>query len=287
MATMLTVPARVDLRSQSAAELLDRVVSRVEAAMQVQLDRTSLVRKRRSIGGRTERGTWVRVEARPWARLFGQGNGVEAAAALAGVARPAWFAGVAWDDPERQVQWRADETALVSAAPVKPGGTLTLAPELDDRWWARLTTSLAALQGASTTRVATVHTELMTQERITATIRGVFGDRVDTTVTQWAPAHADLNWANLTAPQCWILDWEDWGLAPQGLDAAQLWLASLAVPALAQRVAREFPDDLASRSGMVAALFFCCGLIAAGPEHAGPLAQPVAREAARLLTALQ
>ena len=28
----------------------------------------------------------------------------------------------------------------------------------------------------------------------------------------WHVGHGDLHWANLTAPQCMLLDWEHWGL---------------------------------------------------------------------------
>ena len=56
---------------------------------------------------------------------------------------------------------------------------------------------------------------------------------------EWVPAHADLNWADLTRLECWILDWEDHGLAPRGLDAATLWVSSLTVPPIAERVYRE------------------------------------------------
>ncbi|MGH3928094.1 MAG: hypothetical protein ACRDTT_35410, partial [Pseudonocardiaceae bacterium] len=132
-------------------------------------------------------------------------------------------------------------------------------------------------------RVATPHTVPISQERVTATIERVFPCSVETIVTEWIPAHADLAWANLTAPECWLLDWEDWGLAPRGWDAATLWGNSLAVPALAERVQREYQADLRSRSGLVSQLFFCAEIIAAGDGYAGPLAEPSRREAARLI----
>lgn len=100
-------------------------------------------------------------------------------------------------------------------------------------------------------------------------------------------AHADLAWVNLTAPECWLLDWEDWGLAPRGWDAATLWGNSLAVPALAERVQREYRADLDSKAGLLSQLFFCAEMIAAGADYAGPLAEPARREAARLISSLQ
>lgn len=58
-----------------------------------------------------------------------------------------------------------------------------------------------------------------------------------------------------------------------------MWTNSLAVPALADRVAEIFAADLSSQTGMVCRLYACAELIAAGDEYAGSLAQPV-REAA-------
>jgi hypothetical protein len=274
--------AAPDLRTQPHADVLDRV----EAALRVRLDRETCVRKRRSVGAVTDRGTWVRIEVRTVAKaaLAGQGfGGVEAAAVLEGIAKPAWHAAVSWADPERGLLWRADETERVTAPPIKPGGVLTTDPGLSDRWWTSLNISLDALAAASTTRVATLHTTPMTQVRLTEAITSVFGD-IDTRVEEWVPAHADLTWANLTGPDCWLLDWEDWGLAPRGLDAAMLWSASLAVPGLAERVQRERRVDLDSRSGRLAQLFFCAELLA-DVDYAGVLAEPARRAADWLLAA--
>ncbi|MFF7367154.1 hypothetical protein [Streptomyces tricolor] len=48
--------------------------------------------------------------------------------------------------------------------------------------------------------MATPDTAAITQDFVTESIRAVFGDDFDTTVERWVPAHADLNWANATAP---------------------------------------------------------------------------------------
>jgi hypothetical protein len=64
-----------------------------------------------------------------------------------------------------------------------------------------------------------------------------------------------------------VFDWEDWGMAPCGLDAANLWGASLAVPALADRVRSERRDDLESRDGKLMTLFVAAKIL-------GPYADP-------------
>ncbi|PWK65140.1 hypothetical protein BCL76_113127 [Streptomyces sp. CG 926] len=94
----LPVAAQVDLRRQPVEDVLERA----EAALRVKLDRQTLVRKRRSLGGRTERGTWVRIERRGFERIGAQGwNGTEAAAVLQGIAMPEWYQGVAWRGASR------------------------------------------------------------------------------------------------------------------------------------------------------------------------------------------
>jgi hypothetical protein len=76
-------------------------------------------------------------------------------------------------------------------------------------------------------------------------------------------------------------------MAPRGMDAASLWVASLAVPTLAKRVSLERRVDLDSRSGLLARLFFIAQLLAVPADYAGPLSEPARHEANRLLTALE
>jgi hypothetical protein len=279
-----TTAAALDLRAHPR----DDVLGRVEKALDVRLDWAGQVRKRRSIGAATDRGTWVRVEMRRVEKMAGQGfNGPEVAALLTGIAKPTWYASLAWSEPENLLMWRADETELVAAAPIKPGGILTTDPRLPAAWWSTLSASLDALAVAETTRVATLHTAPITQARVAEEIRAVFGPAIDTTIERWVPAHADFAWANLTGPECWILDWEDWGLAPRGLDAAMLWAASLAVPGLAEQVYRLRQADLDSRDGQLMRLFFAAGIIGAPVDSVGPLLDAARAAAELLLTALR
>lgn len=101
---------------------------------------------------------------------------------------------------------------------------------------------LDALATQSAPRVATPET--ITQELVTRTLGEVFPEVTDTMLEEWRPAHADQTWANVTGPEFCMIDWEDWGMAPRGLDAATLWGHSLAVPALTERVWSERRPDL-------------------------------------------
>ncbi|MCX4751171.1 hypothetical protein OG455_37670 [Kitasatospora sp. NBC_01287] len=282
----MTLPmssASVDLRVEPVDEVLDRV----EQALQARLERGTVVRKRRSVGARTHRDTWVRIERRRLDRIDGQGwNGTECAQALTGIAKPIWCAGMAWWDESHAAVWRADETSLL---PGKPVGSSVVAadPELPDSWWQALNSSLDALAGQRTTRVATPDTVTITQAVVTEAILAAFPGAIETAVTQWVPAHADLNWANVTGPRFCLFDWEDWGNAPRGLDSASLWASSLAVPALADRVRRERRHELESRDGKLMTLFVCSKIIGPDAHPEDPRVEPARREAARIVEELQ
>ncbi|AXG78780.1 phosphotransferase [Streptomyces paludis] len=280
----LPVAAQVDLRRQPVEDVLKRV----EEALHVRLDRQALVRKRRSLGGRTERGTWVRVERRGFERIGSQGwNGTEAAAVLHGIAMPEWYQGVAWREPGAPVMWRADELELMPSPPVAQGALVLEAPDLPDAWWEALNASLDALADQRTPRLATPDTVTITQEQVTRTLGEVFPGITDTRIERWVPAHADLTWANVMGPEFSLIDWEDWGMAPRGLDAATLWGNALAVPALADRVRQERSADLESRDGRLMALFFLSKVVGPHAYDEDPLLTPARKETERLLTELQ
>ena len=243
------------------------------------------MRTRRTVGARTDRNTWVRIERRLVDKIPGHGwNGAEAAARLEGIAQPTWHGCVVWVDGP--AIWRADETDLLPAAPV---GTAVLSadPELPDEWWEALNASLDSLARQDTLRIATPDTVTITPALVTESIHSVFPKDLDTSVRQWVPAHADLNWANVTAPAFSLFDWEDWGSAPLGLDSASLWASSLAVPALADRVRRERRSDFESRDGKLMALFACSKILGPYAHPEDPRLEPARRMAEQVLEDLQ
>jgi len=249
--TMTGAPAhqRLDLRKVEVDDVLDRV----QATLALRIDTEGSVRKRRSIGFRSDRGTWVRVECRGLDRPLDQGWGTEAASGITGLPMPAWHQGASWLDTERGMRWRADETDLIVGSPIgKPETALELPPT----WWTALGSALDTLAAYKTYRRATPDLEPATGNRFAAAIAKVFPN-VDTTVTEWSTAHADFNWPNLTGPQFEVFDWEDFGAAPRGLDAASLWFASLQVPEVADKVMERLLPDLDSRDGKVMRLWRC------------------------------
>ncbi|MFF5366519.1 hypothetical protein [Streptomyces sp. NPDC013187] len=279
----LSVSARqtFDLRVQPVDDILDRV----GRSLQARLLPSTVVRKRRTVGARTDRDTWVRIERRLIDKIPSHGwNGAEAAARLEGIAQPEWRGCVVWTDGP--AVWRADETELLPAAPVG-AAVLSAAPEVPDEWWEALNASLDALARQDTLRIATPDTVTITQAFVTQSIHSVFPKDFDTSVQQWVPAHADLNWANVTAPVFSLFDWEDWGSAPLGLDSSSLWASSLAVPALADRVRRERRSDFESRDGKLMTLFACSKILGPYAHPEDPRLEPARRMAEQVIEELQ
>ncbi|MFK4226682.1 aminoglycoside phosphotransferase [Streptomyces sp. NPDC019890] len=272
----------VDLRTH----LHDDVLDHIERRLDVRLDRPAGVYGNNggTAGFRTDRETWLRVEwRRPDRADSPSWAGLEAAAAVRGVSKPDLLEALRWWDARREVVWRADEMTLVPDAIVSMSGSITSTPELPHSWWQTLKESLDALAAHKTVRVG------MRQAHFTRRITEVFGTDVDTTIDEWTTAHADLHWGNLTAPRCWLLDWEDWGAGPRGLDAATLWGFSLGVPDLADRVQAEFGADLQTRSGKLAQLLFCANALRAHARNskAMPFTEPARAAAEALLDDLK
>ncbi|MFG2716900.1 hypothetical protein ACGFW5_01115 [Streptomyces sp. NPDC048416] len=282
---MLSAPSAraVDLRVES----VDNVLDHVERSLQVELDRDTVVRKRRSVGARTDRRTWIRIERRGLDKIGVQGwNGTECAARLEDIAQPVWRGCVVWQDADEPVMWRADETELLPSAPIG-NAILSEDPKLPDAWWQVFNASLDALAAQDTQRVATPDTVTITQALVTEAVRSIAPTAdFDTTVEWWVPAHADLNWANMTAPTFSLFDWEDWGNAPRGLDSASLWGSSLAVPALANRVRHERRHDFESRDGMLMTLFACSKILGPEAHPQDPRLEPARRMADQVIAEL-
>jgi hypothetical protein len=279
----------IDLREHDHGDVLDRV----EAALGVCLNRESVVygESGATAGFPTLDRTWVRVERRRSTRFAAAWVGLESAAAIEGVRKPAWFQSTTWADPRRGVAWRADELELLTARVV---GDQRAAALLPDRWWSGLRDSLSALAAHPTDRVG------MSQAHLTRRITEVFAadtglaadipvdsSTVDTTVDEWVTAHTDVHWNNLSV-EGHLIDWEDWGRAPRGLDAACLWQASLPDMDLARRVRREFADDLDTRSGTLALLVQCANAVRAAARrgHETPLSRCARAAAPELLRLL-
>lgn len=267
-------------------EPLDDVFAEIEKALGARLEQSSIIygTQGATVGLPTNAGTWVRVTWSAPDRVHRQAwTGGEAASAILGVNKPELYRSYRWTDRDRSVVWRADEVELITSKAVHSTGVIDGDPSLPAIWWETLNSSLVALAEFPTMRVG------MPQDHLTRRINQVFKDEnLHTEVDEWTTAHADLHWGNVTTPECYLLDWEDWGLAPRGLDAATLWGHSLPVPAVADRVQDVFADDLNTRSGLLAQLLFCSNVIRinSAKQTPSPILEPAKREAERIMGAL-
>ncbi len=264
---------------------IDDVLGSVEQRLDRRLVRTSghFSRYNGTAGFPTDTDTWIRLAWRRAGRFNTQAwTGFEAAADIEGVPRPEWLASASWSDSGRGVVWRADEMTLAPGSAIAAGADVTEDPGLPDHWWDDLRSALVALADHSTDRVA------MGQEHLSRRIGEVYGDAIDTEITDWACAHGDLGYANVCGPRLVLLDWESWGMAPAGWDAACLWSASLSVPALAERVLAVFDDVLTTRSGRLSRLLLCANAERAHRRTgtAGPLTATLASTASTLIEEL-
>jgi len=150
---------------------------------------------------------------------------------------------------------RAEEMTLVHEPTVSTSYTLDKIPELAEQWWEDLSAALERLARTGTNRVSLV------QEDIDRSIHEAFGASIDTTVSHWVIGHGDLHWANLTAPRLFLLDWDNWGLMPQGLDAAKLWESAFRVPHFAEEITARLAPDLTCRDGKLSRLWVCANRV--------------------------
>lgn len=234
----------------------------------------------RSIGSVVERaGTrlWLRIV---WARReHARGDwwmGNHEASTITGVPKPRVLDARAWE--EGPLVYRAELMTLLPGRACAPTAVLERVPALDDEWWSRLDRSLDALSETSTDR-QTLDPEIMRRR-----IGVFFGIDLDIDPERWTASHGDLHWNNIHRDPFSIADWEAWGRAPRGYDAAFLLGHSLAVPQVAEQVTRRFRDDLESDGGIVSQLYVMTKLLtrADAGEHAH-VVPFVHRHVARLL----
>ncbi|MEU6098428.1 phosphotransferase [Streptomyces sp. NPDC047079] len=139
-------------------------------------------------------------------------------------------------------------------------------------WWDSLRTDLEHVNSVSTDRVA------VRQEWVDRTVPR-FLDMPGPRITGWMTAHGDLHTANLTSTTPYLLDWEGFGMAPVGYDAAMLLAYSLLVPAFTNRVRNTFPV-LKTELGRIAQIIVITELLQSASRGDHPELVPMLRDLA-------
>lgn len=180
---------------------------------------------------------------------WGDGNylgGNVAANEIQGVPKPTVKRWSEWEDNGRRM--RGEVSTFVADTAISAGMTPTAEPVLSERWFADLDRALQALSAHPAPDGG------VDAGYVNDGIRAFFGIDIDIASVPWTAAHCDLHWGNLTAPSLVILDWEVWGRAPAGYDAASLLCATLTFPETALRIRGALARFLETPSGRIATL---------------------------------
>ena len=154
--------------------------------------------------------------------------------------------------------YRAELYELLTSPVVSASPVLEIAPDLPAAWWRQLRDAVDTLATAATTRVAVREEYILRRvPEFTSVTPGEI---------EWTVAHGDLHWANLAGPDLQILDWEAWGRAPYGYDAAILYLHTLPAPETSATVHDLFADILNSPRATLGSLVACTELLQAAPR---------------------
>lgn len=151
--------------------------------------------------------------------------------------------------------YRAELATLLPGQPVSETAVLRSVPELEAGWWHALERSMASIGSVSTERTA------VDPSSVSQRISVFFGISVIVDTRRWRPCHGDLTWANVHAHPFAVADWEAWGRAPSGYDAAFLLGHSLLVPAVTHEIETRFGQELDSDDGVVAQLYVMTKLL--------------------------
>ena len=223
---------------------------------------------------------WLRVVSAPSDHIIDTfWNGAAEAERLlpTSIPRPQLHHWLDWSDGAWA--YRGELYDYVTARPVAPHAIVTTSTDLQPKWWSTLRAALHTITTVNTTRM-TIQPGFLAWAM--PHYLGITPS--DYAIPSWATAHGDLHLANLCAPDFCILDWEGWGLAPPGYDAATLHSYSLLTPDTAAQVRDELAHLLDNPAGQFAELVVITELLhtAEQGEHQD-LAEPLRRRAASIL----
>jgi hypothetical protein len=202
---------------------------------------------------------------------WGQGSyldGTVSANDIRGVPKPIVLRWQDWDDQGRHL--RGELSTYVEDRAVADDMVLTMPVAITESWLTDLRQALTALEDNP------VPAHGVDVEDVSHGALAYFGIALDPAHVRWTAAHCDLHWGNVTMPTFKILDWEIWGKAPAGYDAATLTCTSLLQPETSHRVRQalgSFLDTGEGRIATVAAAVRLLRFVDAG-EHLA-LAQPL------------
>jgi hypothetical protein len=196
---------------------------------------------------------WLRLLSVPADRAGGKlWEGTELAAyAFPAVRKPALHAVREWIGGGNA--YRAELTSFVEEPLLSPEPVLHHELALPEAWFATVRAELSAIAATPTERTA------VRQEWISRAVPQFTGHPAPR-ITEWDCAHGDFHAANLTTGGT-LLDWEGWGIAPRGWDAATFFAYAQLAPDTAAMIRRQFTAVLDTDAGRAALLVVCAQLL--------------------------
>ncbi|WP_428962201.1 phosphotransferase [Micromonospora fluostatini] len=226
------------------------------------------------------RPAWLRVASAPTDQIADTywNGAIEAQDSLPpSIPRPQLWRWHDWSDPTWA--YRSELYEYVADSTVAAPAVITAPPNLPAGWWRGVRAALEVIAAIRTTRV-TIQPGFLAW----AMPHYLGVPASDYATLPWTPAHGDFHFANLCAPNLRILDWEGWGHAPAGYDAAMLHSYSLLTPETADEVEREMAHLLTTPAGRYSELVVITELLHAAKQGTNPeIAAPLRRRAASIL----
>ncbi|MGW2038690.1 hypothetical protein [Streptomyces virginiae] len=213
------------------------------------------------------RECWLRLVSEPDEKAGGKlwdGPLLARRALPASVRRPALLRVHGWS--ANGWSYRAELYDRITAPVVSVCPVLDDDPVLPETWWTDISDTLDTVPTAR---------EAVREEYIRRVVPQYTGHTVGE--IQWTTAHGDFHWANLAGPELAVLDWEGWGTAPYGFDAATLYVYALQAPATAARVRQALAHILDDTAARIAELTVCAQVLQAAErtDFLAALAEPV------------
>jgi hypothetical protein len=190
---------------------------------------------------------WLKITAKGGKTEHWHRRGEQLAQTIDGVPKPKILRELEWNHAGADLH--AFVYSFIPSPSVQPTPWLSAPmPAISDAWISDLALSLKRIGEQPLVRW------LRHPGPIARTIGERFGRRAPYDVDEWRMAHGDLHWSNVTAPALSLIDWEFYGAAPRGYDAAMLLMLASNEPELHGRLEVAFAEDLNTRSGLIARL---------------------------------
>lgn len=159
--------------------------------------------------------------------------------------------------------YRAELTAFTDEPVLSPTGPVLHGErDLPDTWFKSLRADLDTIAATMTDRTG------VRQQWIDRAVPEFTGHPAPH-ITDWTCAHGDFHPGNLTVGAT-ILDWEGFGLAPRGWDAALLYAYTLLAPDTSAHIRETFTDTLDTDTGRTALLVVAADLLQAANRGEHP-----------------